>query len=162
MNAPMLQKALIPMTGQEYLDSLNDDREVWIYGKRVKNITEHPAFRNSARMVARFYDAMDASEPALVAVHAQSPTGKVSPATRARFSEFLIEWLGGPKGYSEKHGHPRLRMRHGNVPIDVAQRDAWMRCMRAAMEEVVEDREVRAFLDRRFAELADFLRNKPG
>ncbi len=114
------------------------------------------------RLAARFYDVMDASEPALVAVHAQSPAGKVSPATRARFSEFLIEWLGGPKGYSEKHGHPRLRMRHGNVPIDVAQRDAWMRCMRAAMEEVVEDREVRAFLDRRFAELADFLRNKPG
>ena len=58
MNAPMLQQALIPMTGQEYLASLDDDREVWIYGKRVKKITEHPAFRNSARMVARFYDAL--------------------------------------------------------------------------------------------------------
>ena len=58
MNAPMLHNALIPMTGQEYLASLDDDREVWIYGKRVKNIAEHPAFRNSARMVARFYDAM--------------------------------------------------------------------------------------------------------
>ncbi len=33
MNAPMLKQALIPMTGQEYLDSLNDDREVWIYGR---------------------------------------------------------------------------------------------------------------------------------
>lgn len=58
MNAPMLHAALIPMTGQEYLESLDDDREVWIYGKRVKKITEHPAFRNSARMVARFYDAL--------------------------------------------------------------------------------------------------------
>ncbi len=47
-----------PMTGKEYLDSLNDGREVWIYGKRVTNITEHPAFRNSARMIARVYDAM--------------------------------------------------------------------------------------------------------
>lgn len=58
MNAPMQHQALIPMTGQEYLESLNDDREVWIYGERVKKITDHPAFRNSARMVARFYDAM--------------------------------------------------------------------------------------------------------
>lgn len=58
MNAPMQQQALIPMTGQEYLESLNDDREVWIYGQRVKNIADHPAFRNSARMVARFYDAL--------------------------------------------------------------------------------------------------------
>ncbi|MEZ5769463.1 MAG: 4-hydroxyphenylacetate 3-hydroxylase N-terminal domain-containing protein [Paracoccaceae bacterium] len=48
----------IPLTGKEYLESLNDGREVWIYGKRVENIAEHPAFRNSARMVARFYDAM--------------------------------------------------------------------------------------------------------
>lgn len=47
-----------PMTGKEYLESLNDGREVWIYGKRVENITEHPAFRNSARMIARVYDAM--------------------------------------------------------------------------------------------------------
>ncbi|WP_322061833.1 4-hydroxyphenylacetate 3-hydroxylase N-terminal domain-containing protein [Paraburkholderia sp. J63] len=48
----------VPFTGQEYLESLNDDREVWIYGERVKNITEHPAFRNSARMIARMYDAL--------------------------------------------------------------------------------------------------------
>jgi 4-hydroxyphenylacetate 3-monooxygenase len=46
------------MTGKEYLQSLDDGREVWIYGERVRNITEHPAFRNSARMVARFYDAL--------------------------------------------------------------------------------------------------------
>lgn len=58
MNTPIVEKHLIPYTGKEYLDSLNDDREIWIYGKRVKNVTEHPAFRNSARMIARFYDAM--------------------------------------------------------------------------------------------------------
>lgn len=48
----------IPFTGEEYLKSLDDGREVWIYGERVKNIAEHPAFRNSARMIARMYDAM--------------------------------------------------------------------------------------------------------
>ncbi len=47
-----------PFTGKEYLDSLDDGREVWIYGERVKNITQHPAFRNSARMIARMYDAL--------------------------------------------------------------------------------------------------------
>lgn len=55
-----------PMTGAEYLESLRDEREVWIYGQRVKDITTHPAFRNSARMVARFYDAMH--DPARKAV----------------------------------------------------------------------------------------------
>ena len=57
-----VNKDYIPFTGQEYLDSLNDGREVWIYGERVENITEHPAFRNSARMIARMYDALHAPE----------------------------------------------------------------------------------------------------
>jgi 4-hydroxyphenylacetate 3-monooxygenase len=52
------QTATRPFTGAEYLESLRDGREVWIYGERVKDITTHPAFRNSARMVARLYDAL--------------------------------------------------------------------------------------------------------
>lgn len=51
-------KSRAPFTGKEYLSSLDDGREVWIYGKRVKNVAEHPAFRNSARMTARVYDAL--------------------------------------------------------------------------------------------------------
>src|SRR6266700_2951514 len=47
-----------PQTGSEYLDSLRDDRTVYIYGERVKDVTTHPAFRNTARMVARLYDAL--------------------------------------------------------------------------------------------------------
>ena len=49
-------------TAEEYLASLDDGREVWIYGERVKNVAEHPAFRNSARMVARLYAAMHKEE----------------------------------------------------------------------------------------------------
>jgi 4-hydroxyphenylacetate 3-monooxygenase len=47
-----------PFTGAEYLESLRDDREIWIYGERVKDVTTHPAFRNTARMIARMYDAL--------------------------------------------------------------------------------------------------------
>ncbi|HEY4041133.1 MAG TPA: 4-hydroxyphenylacetate 3-hydroxylase N-terminal domain-containing protein [Rhodopila sp.] len=47
-----------PMTGADYLASLDDGREVYIYGERVEKVTEHPAFRNTARMIARLYDAM--------------------------------------------------------------------------------------------------------
>jgi 4-hydroxyphenylacetate 3-monooxygenase len=45
-----------PMTGAQYLDSLRDDREVYAYGERVKDVTTHPAFRNSTRSIARMYD----------------------------------------------------------------------------------------------------------
>src|SRR6478609_4039450 len=47
-----------PMNGAEFLESLRDDREIYIYGERVKDVTTHPAFRNTVRMVARLYDAM--------------------------------------------------------------------------------------------------------
>ncbi len=47
-----------PMTGDEYLERLRDGREIWLYGQRVKDVTTHPAFRNTARMVARLYDAL--------------------------------------------------------------------------------------------------------
>ncbi len=47
-----------PMNGEEYLESLRDGREIYIYGERVDDVTTHPAFRNTARMVARLYDAL--------------------------------------------------------------------------------------------------------
>jgi len=47
-----------PFTAKEYLESLRDGREIWIYGERVKDVTTHPAFRNTARMIARLYDAL--------------------------------------------------------------------------------------------------------
>ncbi len=56
--AAAAMRASAPQTGAEYLASLSDEREVFIYGERVKDVTRHPAFRNTARMVARLYDAL--------------------------------------------------------------------------------------------------------
>jgi len=47
-----------PFTGKEFLESLRDGREIWIYGERVKDVTTHPAFRITVRMIARFYYAL--------------------------------------------------------------------------------------------------------
>lgn len=115
-----------------------------------------------ARVLAlaeRFYDEMEAHEPALAALHACDPPGKVSRRSRERFALFLVGWLGGPQTYMERHGHPRLRMRHGRVAVDVAMRDAWIRSMTRAMDAEHVDGDVRLYLEVRFAEVADFLRN---
>jgi 4-hydroxyphenylacetate 3-hydroxylase N terminal len=53
-----------PQTGAEYLESLRDGREVYIYGERVADVTAHPAFRNTARMAARLFDALHDPERA--------------------------------------------------------------------------------------------------
>ena len=47
-----------PFTGAEFLESLRDGGEVYVYGERVDDVTTHPAFRNAARTIARLYDAL--------------------------------------------------------------------------------------------------------
>ncbi len=112
-------------------------------------------------LVERFYDAMEAHEPKLAALHQLDEHQRVSRHARDRFALFLIGWLGGPQDYMILHGHPRLRMRHAKVAVDSAMRDAWTRSMARAMEASGVTGAVRTFLDKRFAELADFLRNTP-
>ena len=43
-------------TGAEHIKSLKDGRTVYIDGKLVPDVTEHPAFRNSIRSAASLYD----------------------------------------------------------------------------------------------------------
>lgn len=43
-------------TGAQYLESLRDDRAVFIDGERVEDVTTHPAFAGAARSLARLYD----------------------------------------------------------------------------------------------------------
>ena len=43
-------------TGQEYKESLDDGRIVWIDGERVKNVATHPSFEPLVRIRARMYD----------------------------------------------------------------------------------------------------------
>jgi hemoglobin len=113
------------------------------------------------QLAARFYDIMERDEPALAALHRQGPTGGISPEVRERFALFLIGWLGGPQEYMAQHGHPRLRMRHARVLVDTSMRDAWLRSMTRAMDQCGISGPVRGYLDQRFAEVADFLRNEP-
>lgn len=113
-------------------------------------------------LAAAFYEDMDENEPELARLHPLDEHGKVAARSRESFAAFLVEWLGGPRAYSPVHGHPRLRMRHGRVAVNVAMRDAWVRSMKRAMDRVGIQGEVRAFLDLRFAEVADFLRNAEG
>ena len=51
-----------PFNGKEYIESLQDEREIYIYGERVKDVTKHPAFRNSVQSIARLYDALHARD----------------------------------------------------------------------------------------------------
>src|SRR6266852_9453187 len=65
-----------PLTGAEYLESLRDGREIWIYCERVKDVTTHPAFRNTVRMIARLYDALhDPARHAILTTETDTGSG---------------------------------------------------------------------------------------
>jgi hemoglobin len=78
-----------------------------------------------------------------------------------RLMMFLEQYWGGPTTYSEKRGHPRLRMRHAGFHIDSAARDAWLRCMKSAVDEIECAPELKAELWGYMLEAAQFLVNQP-
>ena len=86
------------------------------------------------RLVSRFYQGV-AEDPELRAVY---PSRDLGPAEE-HLRLFLIQYWGGPGTYSERRGHPRLRMRHARFAIGEAERDAWLRHMRAVMDELALD-----------------------
>ncbi len=112
-----------------------------------------------AAISLRFYAAMAQDEPELAALHALDEDGKIVHEMQEKFALFLVGWLGGPQLYVEKHGHPRLRMRHAHVKIDKSMRDAWLRCMASSLDEADLSRPLREFLDERFYGMADHLIN---
>jgi len=87
-----------------------------------------PAFR---LLVQRFYEGV-ASDPILRPVY---PEEDLAGATE-RLTLFLIQYWGGPSTYSERRGHPRLRMRHQPFVIGQRERDAWLAHMTAAVESL--------------------------
>jgi hemoglobin len=87
-----------------------------------------PAFR---RLVHRFYEEV-AADPELRPVYPSRDLGPAEDHLRL----FLIQYWGGPGTYSERRGHPRLRMRHARFSIGEAERDAWLRHMRTALDEL--------------------------
>ncbi|OIO69287.1 MAG: globin [Zetaproteobacteria bacterium CG1_02_53_45] len=74
---------------------------------------------------------------------------------------FLSGWMGGPSLYIEQFGHPRLRMRHMPFSIGESERDQWMLCMKHALDDVIEDQNLRDELYASLYGVADFMRNQP-
>lgn len=111
------------------------------------------------RLVESFYHRMG-TLPEAAGIRAMHPDDLAS--TKLVLKRYLSEWTGGPKLYSPEKGHPRLRQRHIGFPIGGSERDAWLLCMRGALEEVVADDAARQEIDVALSRLADWMRNQAG
>lgn len=106
-------------------------------------------------LVSQFY-AHVATNPILRPMY---PESDMKGAAR-RLQMFLEQYWGGPTTYQEERGHPRLRMRHAGFHINQAARDAWVGCMKLAVDGCELDGEAKEKLWRYLEGAANHLVNQ--
>ena len=82
-----------------------------------------------AKLVDIFYEGVAQDE----VLGPMYPEEDLGPATE-RLTMFLEQYWGGPSTYSERRGHPRLRMRHVPFHVNPDARDRWLKHMRTAVD----------------------------
>jgi hemoglobin len=110
-----------------------------------------PAFR---RLVEVFYEGV-ATDPLLRPLYPEQDLGPAADRLRM----FLEQYWGGPRTYSDQRGHPRLRLRHAPFVIGPAERDAWLKHMRDAVDALDLAPEQERPLWEYFERAADFMIN---
>ena len=109
------------------------------------------------RLVEAFYNIME-QDPAfarLRAIHAAD----LGPM-RARLADFLVQWMGGPRVYAERHpGRPCIVSAHSPFWIDGAMADDWMACMAKAFDRARTPEAVRHWVEPVLSDMCQGLRN---
>lgn len=107
------------------------------------------------RLIDAFYEGVESDE-LLRPMYPDDLT-----ESRRNMVDFLGQYWGGPTAYSDRKGHPRLRMRHARFPVDEAARTAWLSHMSAAIDNTdgASD-EIRTALYDYFAMAATHLLNR--
>lgn len=80
-------------------------------------------------IVSTFYQGVAADD----LLREMYPEEDLGPAEE-RFTMFLCQYWGGPTTYSERRGHPRLRMRHAPFAVTPTAKEHWLRHFRAGLD----------------------------
>jgi hemoglobin len=104
------------------------------------------------KLVDYFYDAMEHTPGA-------SQIRKLHPKdlglSREKLTAFLTGWLGGPPRYNERWGVIHIPAFHAHLPIRPAERDAWLECMRQAINQMELADDFRDYFMHQIARPAD-------
>ena len=106
------------------------------------------------RIVENFYDGLS-QDPILRPLYPVELS-----ESKKMMSLFLMQYFGGPTTYSEQRGHPRLRMRHLPFSIGQAERDGWIKHMKAAIEAENLPPEISSAMMDYFERTATFMMNR--
>jgi hemoglobin len=108
------------------------------------------------RLGAEFYRRV-AADPVLLSLY---PDPEDLGPAEERLTLFLAQYWGGPTTYSDRRGHPRLRMRHAPFAIGPRERDHWLAAMAAAIDAVDPEPPVRQALWDYATMAAEAMRNR--
>ena len=107
-----------------------------------------------ADLVSQFYARVATNE----ILRPMYPERDMAGAAK-RLEMFLAQYWGGPNTYQEERGHPRLRMRHAGFKIGPAAKEAWLQCMREAVDGMDMQAEAKEKLWRYLEGAAEHLLN---
>lgn len=111
------------------------------------------------RLVSDFYDAM-ATLPEAKTIWAMH-NGEIE-VLNDKLARFLCSWLGGPRLYREKYGPISIPAAHSHIPIGAEERDAWLSCMRHALDKQSDySDDFKAYMLEQLAVPANRCMNKP-
>ena len=83
------------------------------------------------KLVDDFYDHVD-HLPEAQGIRAMHPEDL--SLARDKLSRFLSGWLNGPDTFQEKYGSIRIPRAHQHLNIGIEERDAWLTCMKHALD----------------------------
>jgi hemoglobin len=109
------------------------------------------------RLAVRFYEIMS-TRPDAAGIRAMHKND-LGPITDS-LADFLMGWIGGPRDWFLREGRPCIMSLHRALPIWTSERDQWLACMKQAMDETVEDPDLRAELEPAFFRIADAMRTR--
>jgi hemoglobin len=107
-------------------------------------------------LIETFYDIIETA-PEGESLNLLHLRGHGVAHSRIEQFNFLSGFFGGPKLYTEKHGHSDVREMHRHIDVSPAERDAWLLCMSKAIKKINLDDDIGEALTRHFRVVANAL-----
>ncbi len=110
----------------------NPNNEEGRFGYHDNSYIAAGSFNGIAKLVDDFYDHMERHDFSKKIFEMQP---KDINESRRKLTYFLSGWLGGPKLYSKNYGGISIPGVHQHLAIGPEERDAWLECMRLAIDD---------------------------
>ena len=102
------------------------------YGVQDSSYTTAGKLEGIKVLVDSFYNYMDTLADAKK-IRDMHP--KDLELSKDKLTLFLCGWLGGPRMYQEKYGSISIPEIHKTLQVGEAERDAWLSCMKMAVDD---------------------------